>query len=183
MRYQIGICNASSETIKGFVFEDNITDLLYYTDVIDSGGGEIISTTGANVLTWKPQDIPPLQLSKACVDENNKPIYENYSQFKEFKVKVKSPIPNTPLKPADPDGYDCEVTDEFRANTVSTPVACSAVKLIESRNPLPRTGSGWAIGIIGFFAAASTFLFFRNRMLKKELELVEKITEEEYGKS
>jgi hypothetical protein len=183
LRYQIGICNASPETIKSFVFEDNITDLLYYTDVIDSGGGEIITTTGANVLTWKPQDIPPLPQSKACVDENNRPIYENYSQFKEFKVKVKSPIPNTPLKPADPNGFDCEVTDEFRGNTVSTPVACSTIKLIESRNPLPRTGSGWALGVIGFFAAASTFLFFRNRMLKKELELVEKITEEEYGKS
>jgi len=183
LRYQIGICNASGETIKNFVFEDNITDLLYYTDVVDAGGGEIISTTGANVLTWKPLDVPTLPQSKACSDENGKPIYENYTQVKEFKVKVKSPVPNTPLKAADPNGFDCEVTDEFRANRVSTPVACSTIKLIESRNPLPRTGSGWALGLIGFFAAASTFLFFRNRMLKKELELVEKLTEEEYGKS
>ena len=183
LRYQVGMCNASGEVIKGYTYQDNITDLLYYTDIVDAGGAELVKTTGANVLTWKPQDIQPLATSKACVDSNGNPIYANYTSFKEFKVKVKSPIPNDALKPADPNGYDCEVADEFNGNYVATPINCSPIKLIDARNPLPRTGSGWALAIIGFFAASSMFLFFRNRMLKKELQLVEKITEEEYGKS
>ena len=183
LRYQIGICNASGEVINNYVFEDNITDLLYYTDIVDAGGAEVIKTTGASVLVWKPQNIQPIEPSKACVDSSGKPIYANYSSFREFKVKVKSPVPNDALKAADPNGYDCEVADEFNGPYVATPIACSPIKLIDARNPLPRTGSGLALAVIGFFAASSVFLYYRNRMLKKELKLIEEITEDEYGKS
>ena len=75
------------------------------------------------------------------------------------------------------------MADEFNGQYVATPIACSPIKLIDARNPLPRTGSGLALAVIGFFAASSVFLYYRNRMLKKELKLIEEITEDEYGKS
>lgn len=183
LRYQIGVCNATSETIKGYVFKDNISDLLYYTDIVDTGGGTVKTDSGTTVLEWPAQDIPPLENGKKCVDEQGKIIPENFNTFKEFQVKVKDPVPATGTKQADPDGYDCKVTDEFEGNTVVTPINCTIPKIIETNNPLPRTGAGWALGIIGFFAASSIFLFFRNRMLKRELELASTLTEGMYGQS
>lgn len=183
LRYQIGICNASGEPIKGYIFKDNISDLLYYTDLVDTGGGTVKTDTGTTVLEWPAIDVPPLESGQKCVDGDGKIIPENFKTFKEFTVKVKDPIPATGTKQADPDGYDCKVADEFEGNFVSTPINCTIPKIIETNNPLPRTGAGWALGIIGFFAASSIFLFFRNRMLKRELELASTLTEGMYGQS
>ncbi len=183
LRYQIGICNASGETIKEYIFKDNISDLLYYTDLVDTGGGTVKTDTGTTVLEWPAIDVPPLENGQKCVDDEGKIIPENFKTFKEFTVKVKDPVPTTGTKQADPDGYDCKVTDEFEGNIVTTPINCSIPKIIETNNPLPRTGAGWALGIIGFFAASSIFLFFRNRMLKRELELASTLTEGMYGQS
>jgi len=183
LRYQIGICNASGATIKEYIFKDNISDLLYYTDLVDTGGGTVKTDTGTTVLEWPAIDVPPLESGQKCVDDEGKIIPENFKTFKEFTVKVKDPVPTTGTKQADPDGYDCKVTDEFEGNIVTTPINCSIPKIIETNNPLPRTGAGWALGIIGFFAASSIFLFFRNRMLKRELELASTLTEGMYGQS
>ncbi len=183
LRYQIGICNASGETIKDYIFKDNISDLLYYTDMVDTGGGTVKTDTGTTVLEWPAIDVLPLENGQKCVDDEGKIIPENFKTFKEFSVKVKDPVPATGTKQADPDGYDCKVTDEFEGNRVVTPINCTIPKLIETNNPLPRTGAGWALGIIGFFAASSIFLFFRNRMLKRELELTSTLTEGMYGES
>ncbi len=183
LRYQIGICNDSTSAIGGYIFKDNISDLLYYTDLVDTGGGTVKTDTGTTVLEWPAIDVPPLENGQKCVDDEGKIIPENFKTFKEFTVKVKDPVPTTGTKQADPDGYDCKVTDEFEGNIVTTPINCSIPKIIETNNPLPRTGAGWALGIIGFFAASSIFLFFRNRMLKRELELASTLTEGMYGQS
>lgn len=183
LRYQIGICNASGEPIKGYVFKDNISDILYYADMVDTGGGTVKTDTGTTVLEWPPLDVPALESGKKCVDDQGRIIPENFKTFKEFKVKIKDPVPATGTKQADPDGFDCKVTDEYQGNIVTTPINCSPIKIIETNNPLPRTGAGWALGIIGFFAASSIFLFFRNRMLKRELELASTLTEGMYGQS
>lgn len=182
LRYQIGICNASGATMKGYVFKDNISDLLYYSDLTDAGGAELTTANGGQQLVWPAMDVPALPSGQACVDANGNIKPENFKTFKEFTVTVKNPIPTTAIKAADPNGFDCKIVDDFEGNIVSTPINCTPLKIIE-QVPLPRTGGEWALAILAFFAAASVFLFFRNRMLKRELELVSTLTEGMYGQS
>jgi hypothetical protein len=182
LRYQIGICNATGAVIPGYVFQDNVSDLLYYTDLTDLGGAELVTEGGAQKLVWPPVDVPALPSGQACVDDQGNIKPENFQTFKEFVVTVKDPVPTTAAREADPSGFDCSVVDEFEGNFVSTPINCSPVKIVDNV-PLPRTGGEWALAILAFFAASSVFLFLRNRMLKRELELVSTLTEGMYGKS
>ncbi len=183
LRYQIGICNATGATIKGYIFKDNITDLLYYTDLTDANGAKLDETNGAKTLVWPAEDVPSLPSGQACVDDQGNIKPENFKTFKEFTVTVKNPVPTTAKTEADPEGFDCKIVDNFEGNFVSTPINCSPIKVIENV-PLPRTGGEWwAIGIFAFITACSIFLFLRNRQLKRELKLAETLTEGMYGQS
>lgn len=181
LRYQIGICNATGAVMKDYVFKDNISDLLYYTDITDMGGAKLVTDGGIQQLVWPATDVPALPSGQACVDDQGNIKPENFKTFKEFTVTVKNPVPTTAIKQADPNGYDCKVVDDFHGSFVSTPINCTPLKIIDTL-PLPRTGGEWwAMGILAFFAAASVFLFLRNRTLKRELELASTLTEGMYG--
>jgi hypothetical protein len=170
LKYEIGIAHFGEESLKGYVFKDDISDLLQYSDVVDLGGGSVQQINGRTVIVWPAVDIP------VSTDRNN----PNFVS-KAFTVQIKNPLPTNAQKPTDKTNYDCKMDDEFLGKLVSTPLYINPAKQVECLAvtipvlaTLPSTGSEIIpLIIIGLFAAASVYLFFRNRLLKRELELVE----------
>ncbi|MFO0862845.1 MAG: PKD domain-containing protein [Candidatus Saccharibacteria bacterium] len=183
LRYQIAVCNANGAPINQFVFEDDVTDLLYYADLADLGGATKVVTNGQTKLVWPATDIASLPNGQSCTDSSGNIIPANFSaHFKSFTVKVKDPIPTKPNVPLDPSAYDCNIQDNFHGSIVTTPIGVVPAKQVEcAAQKLPQTGAGVPIFVISFFAASSVFLFFRNRLLKRELKLVETLSDNEGG--
>lgn len=183
LRYQIAVCNASGAPVKGFVFEDNVTDILYYADLADLGGATKVTANGQTNLVWPPTDIAPLPNGQACADSSGNLITANFATaVRTFTVKIKDPIPASPGAAADSGAYDCQVQDKFHGTVVVTPIGVIPAKQLEcAAQKLPQTGAGAPIFFIAFFAASSAFLFFRNRLLKRELKLVETLSGDEGG--
>ena len=170
LKYEIGLAHFGEAPISGYIFKDDISDILDYADVIDLGGGSVQQIEGRSVIIWPAVDIP------VSSDRNNPSFVA-----KSFTVQIKDPIPTNAQKPTDKTNFDCKVDDEFNGKLVSTPLFINPAKQVECLAAsvpvlatLPSTGAGVIpIIIIGLFAAASVYLFFRNRLLKRELELVE----------
>lgn len=176
LTYTIGMSNTGATTITGFVFQDNISDILEYADLVDAGGARLEQRDGQSILIWPAVDVPP-----SPVDGN--PVFVS----KEFTVALKNPLPTIAHKPTDSTNYDYMVQDEFFGKLVKTPLYVNPAKRIEcSANivttmvsgVLPQTGSeAIPLLFIGFFAASSLYLYFRNRLLKREIELVETLSD------
>ncbi|MBI2798345.1 PKD domain-containing protein [Candidatus Saccharibacteria bacterium] len=167
LRYTIGVQNKGGDVIRGFVFDDDITDILVYADVVDPGGAQAVKQGATTKLVWAPIDIP--------VGTSSSPG----TVTKQFTVKLKDPIPFVAQKTTDlPGTNDCQLTNTFRSKVVVTPLGVDINKQIECvTKQLPQTGAGWSIVIMAMLAAASFFLLLRNRLLKRELQLVETLTE------
>lgn len=174
LTYTIGIANLGADTVKSFVFEDNVSDILQYADLVDAGGAQVVNRDNQTFLVWPAIDVP-------VSTNSNQPTYV----VKSFTVQVKDPIPTTAQKPTDGINYDCKVQDEFFGNLVITPLSINPAKQLECAvvnisGRLPQTGgAAIPIALISLFAASSVYLFFRNRLLKRELELVETLNEGE----
>ncbi len=169
LTYTLGIANIGASLVKGFVFRDDISDILEYADLVDLGGASKVVEDTRTFLVWPAVDVP------VATDPNN-PTYVT----KTFTVQAKDPLPTTPAKATDPKSYNCSMEDEFHGNIVVTPLSVNPVKRLEcSVKSLPQTGSsvGWVVFLMAFFAASSLFLLFRNRLLRRELELVETLTQ------
>lgn len=171
LTYTIGISNLGATAVQGFVFEDTISDILQYADLVDNGGATLQQKNGQTVLVWPATDIPP-------TTNSDNPIYVT----KSFTVQVKNPIPTIAHKPTDGTNYDCKLQDEFFGNLVATPLFINPAKQLECQlatlPTLPQTGSAFMpLAVIGLLAASSVYLFMRNRLLKRELELVETLSD------
>lgn len=170
LKYEIGLAHFGEEPLAGFVFKDDISDILEYADIVDLGGGAVQQIEGRSFIVWPAIDIP------VSTDRNN----PNFVS-KSFIAQIKDPIPTNAQKPTDKTNFDCKLDDEFMGRVVSTPLFINPAKQVECLaasipvlSTLPSTGAGIIpLIVIGLFAAASVYLFFRNRLLKRELELVE----------
>jgi len=168
LTYQIGILNQGSTAVKDFVFEDDITYMLEYADLVDAGGAQLVKTGPLSKLVWPAMTI--------AVANPNNPTYI----VKTFTIQVKSPLPTNAKSSTDASSYNCSIKNEFRGSIVITPLSVNPAKKLECTfipPELPQTGPGIAIAFIALFAASSLFLFFRNRLLKRELQLVETLNE------
>lgn len=176
LTYTIGMSNIGATTINGFVFRDDISDILEYANLVDPGGSRLEQRDGRSVLVWPATDIPP-------TPNDASPVFVS----REFTVQLKNPLPTTAQKPTDQTNFDCMVQDDFFGKLVKTPLYVDPAKRVECSvvaatavvsTVLPRTGSeALPLLLIGFFAACSLYLYFRNRLLKREIELVETLSD------
>lgn len=167
LTYTIGIANIGTAPIKDYVFKDDISDISLYADVIDKGGAELSVESTHVLLTWPAVDIP------VTTDPNN-PTYVT----KSFTVQVKDPVPTNAQKPTDNKNYDCQMEDQFEGNIVITPISVNPAKRLECVvAPLPQTGAAASLIVMGLLAALSVFLLLRNRLMKRELDLLETLNE------
>lgn len=151
--YTLYAKNGGKTTIKDYVFQENINDVLDYANVTDYHGGTL--KTPDNIVTWPKQDI------KAG---------ETVSQ--KITVKVKNPVPQTPVAASDPTRFDLTMTNVY-GNTITIRLPGSIGKTIESGGTavggtLPNAGAGTNIAIAAAIVIAATYFYSRSRLLAQE---------------
>jgi uncharacterized repeat protein (TIGR01451 family) len=152
--YRLSVKNTSQSTaVKGFVIKENISDILEYADVVDLHDGTI---DDKNTVSWDPVDIEPGQIAE-----------------KQITVKVKNPIPQTPVAASNPKSFDMVMTNVFYTSEVNIKLPPTVIKTTEqvTRN-LPNTGPGEAIAVSVSITMIAGYFFARSRLMAKELDIV-----------
>jgi uncharacterized repeat protein (TIGR01451 family) len=144
--------NANNLKLSG-EYGESINDILEYADLIDAGDAHFDKQT--NYLTWDAVNIPA-----------------NSQIQKSFSVKVKNPLPSTPISASDPLSYDFVIQNIY-GRTINVKLDKPATKVIEQTlNTLPNTGPGTSMLITSFAAIIIGYFFYRNKLLSKELEMI-----------
>ena len=152
IEYTLTTTNVGKLTIKDYVVNEGISDVLDYADVVDLHGG----TKGAyEIVSWPKEDIKASQ-----------------SSVHKITVKVKDVLPQTPASSSDPEHYNMVMTNVY-GNAVTINLPPSIVKQTEiAVTTLPNTGPGTSL-VIGFSLAMFIGYFFaRSRLLANELDVV-----------
>lgn len=157
LRYTLTITNAGDGVAKNLAltgeYGESINDVLEYSDLTDKGDATFDPTT--NYLTWSAVTIQPGQ-----------------TITKTFSVKVKDPLPATPISASDPLSYDFVMHNKY-GRVVSVKLDKPATKVVEqAATTLPNTGPSSSMMVTVFTVIIIGYFFFRSRLLARELELV-----------
>jgi hypothetical protein len=151
--YTLSVKNKGKQTVRDFVIEENMTDVLEYANIVSLDGGKI---DDQNVVRWPKEDI-----SAGAVLQ------------RKITVRIKNPIPQTPVSASDRGSFDLVMTNVFYGSSVNIKLPPSVTKITENVvQQLPNTGPGTTL-FAGF--ALTTFVsyfFARTRLLGKELDIV-----------
>lgn len=150
IKYQLTTKNVGGSA-SSYVVVEHIADILEYADVSDASG----ATLQDGVLTWPAQTIVPGQVLAT-----------------NFTVKIKDPIPATPVGTSDKNSFDLRL-DNVYGNAVQITLAPPIPKQLEAAaTTLPATGAPVATLIVLLVSAVSLFFYFRNRQLIAEVKLL-----------
>lgn len=151
--YRLSAKNTGAQAVRGFMMDEDLTDVLEYAEIVDLDGGEIDDT---NLVTWTQEDIAAGETLQ-----------------KSITVKVKTPVPQTPASASDPTSYDLVMNNVFYGNAINIELPTGVAKTTEVLvKTLPSTGPGTTV-IIGFTVTAGAAYFFaRTRLMAKELAVV-----------
>jgi hypothetical protein len=150
IRYSLTTKNIGGTT-DGYTVVEHVEDILEYADITDLGG----ATIKDGVMTWPETPIAP---GKAIL--------------KTFTVKVKNPIPATPVGRSDKFSYDLRM-DNIYGNEVHINLEVPLAKQVEGASTnLPDTGAPTATLIVLAVSALTLFFYFRNRQLMAEIRLL-----------
>lgn len=149
--YTLSAQNSGKADVKGFVFEENLSDVLDYADVTDLHGGTM---SAESVVTW------PAETIKAGKTASH-----------QITVKVKDPVPQTPAAPGDPNHFDLVMTNVY-GDTVNIKLPGSPEKSIETAAAtLPNTGPGTSLMIAAAIVIIAGYFYGRARLLAEESSL------------
>lgn len=153
IRYTLMTENDGTATKTGFRIREDIGDIVQYADIVDLDGGEL-SQDGFAV-QWPLIDLKPgTRLQKTLT------------------VKIKSPVPSTPVSASDPLSFDLKMENAY-GNNVTVRLPASTGKQVEGAvSNLPNTGAGLNVLISTLFIMVITYFYFRNRLISKELDLI-----------
>jgi uncharacterized repeat protein (TIGR01451 family) len=151
--YTLTTKNTGNQDVRDFVVEENMSDVLDYADIQDLHGGEIDSQ---KMVHWPKETIPA-----------------GATLSKQITVRVKDPIPQTPVSASDPASFDLIMNNVYFGSTINIELPPSVAKSVElGTQTLVKTGPGTTL-VVGFFAAAVVGYFLaRVRLIGKELEIV-----------
>lgn len=151
--YTLAAKNTSKDTtVKKFVVEESIADVLEYADVVDLHGGTM---DDKKIVRWPALDIKAGQTIE-----------------KQFTVRVKNPLPQTPTSVSNPGSFDMTMTNVY-GNTVIVKLPPSITKTTEQvSTSLPNTGPGETLAVGVGITSIVGYFFARSRLMVKELELV-----------
>ena len=159
LTYSLTITNkgsvaANDVALKGEYAED-VRDILEYASILSLGDGTLNDSTAK--ITWPAVTIQPGQ-----------------TITKTFSVKVKDPLPATPVSISNPLSYDFEMHNKYgRLVIVKLPKPAS--KAIEQTvSQLPNTGPSTTVMIGVFLVVIVAYFYYRNRLIAKELSIIQK---------
>ncbi len=152
--YKLTIINNGKATVTKYLIQENISDVLDYSDVTDLHGGKIDKNDN---VSWPLIDIG----SKKTIE-------------KHITVRIKSPIPATPTSTSDRGHFDMVMTNVY-GDTVNINLPPEITKTTEQIvTTLPNTGPGTSI-VVGFVLTSIVGYFFaRSRLMSKELYAIKK---------
>lgn len=137
----------------GGEYSENIADILEYSDLVDKG--DAIFNESTQVLSWGKVTIPAGQKVE-----------------KVFTVRVKNPLPATPISASNPLSFDFVMTNKY-GREVSVKLDKPASKNVEiATTSLPNTGPGMGMTISVISTMVVAFFFYRSRLMGRELEVV-----------
>ena len=151
--YTLSAKNTGQATVKNFVIQENISDVLDYANVQDLNGSALNNTL--DELSWPGTDIAPGQTIS-----------------KTFTVKVKNPIPNTPQSTTDPMHFDHMMTNVY-GNTVNIKLPQTLGSTVQTAQAtLPNTGPGESLFVAGIIVILAGYFWSRSRLLAMEAIIV-----------
>lgn len=151
--YKLSVKNTGLVTVRDFVVEENMNDVLEYARITDLHGGNIDSN---GVVSWPAIDITPGQTIDRLIT-----------------VKVKNPIPQTPASASDPGSFDLMMTNVFYGKSVNIKLPPNIIKITERTvTTLPQTGPGESIAVGFVLITIMGYFFARSRLMATELSIV-----------
>lgn len=161
LEYHLGVKNVGTTT-GAYSIDDNLSDVLEYADLVDTGGGTLVQqgpsipVENINHITWPAVTLKPGESIEKIVS-----------------VQVKSTIPATPQGLGNPESYNCRMVNDFAGNSTTVNVDCPAPKVVEQViTELPHTGASENMLFAGGLMAIVAYFYARSRQLKKEVRLI-----------
>lgn len=162
LRYTLTTRNTGQQAYQQFRFEQDLTDVFEYADLVDAGGGQLEVSSGLKlpsnqkVLTWEALDIPAQQLAT-----------------RSFMVRIKQPLPTLPVGMFEPKSYDLRLESYFGSNRVDVYVAPPITKQLEALSRGLPTPPNWIVltGLISF-TLGLIVIWLRTRLMRRELAIM-----------
>jgi uncharacterized repeat protein (TIGR01451 family) len=149
--YTLYAKNNGKAMVKNYLFEENLDDVLVYADTTDLHGGTM---DNSHKVAWPATFIDPGKTVTV-----------------QITVKVKNPVPQTPVTQNDPNHFDLIMTNVY-GNTVNIHLPGSPQKTVEAAAAtLPNTGPGTSLFIGSVIVVIGGYFYGRTRLLAKESNL------------
>ncbi len=150
--YTLSVTNSGKVTIPKFVIKENMNDVLEYANITNLNGGQLDKD---NQIFWPALDIKPGQIVQ-----------------KQIGIKVKNPVPSTPVSTSNPGSFNLLMTNVYGNDSVNIKLPGSIVKTVEQTTSLPNTGPGENL-IFGFILTFGIAYFYaRTKLFASELDIV-----------
>jgi len=161
LEYRLTVKNIG-KTTGVYTIQDNLSDVLEYADLIDTGGGILAKKDAStpiekvDTISWPSTEIKPGATIEKIVS-----------------VQIKSSIPATPQGLSNVESYNCRMVNNFAGNQTTINVECPAPKEVEQVvSELPHTGTTENMIFAGIALAVVTYFYARSRQMKKEVRLI-----------
>jgi uncharacterized repeat protein (TIGR01451 family) len=146
--YTLSAENTGKADIDKYTFQESLGDVLDYADVVDLHGGNMDKN---NIVSW------PVEKIKAGNIAGH-----------QITVKVKNPIPSTPVGTSNTAQFDLIMTNTY-GDTINIKVPAPPIKAIQAAaTNLPNTGPGATIILAASVVMISGYFYGRARLLAKE---------------
>lgn len=154
IRYSISINNNGLNETK-YIIEDNLSDILEYSEILDNGGGSLDPKT--KTIRWDEVLLPPQGM-----------------RTRTYTVRILNSIPAIAQGKSNSTSYDCIMTNTF-GNSINTKIECPIIKSVEAvASELPTTGPGDNIIFSCVIIFLATYFFARSSLLEKEIQIIRK---------
>ncbi len=154
IQYTLSVTNSASATANNVIIQDDLTDVLDYSRLLNTNGANPINTT-TSTLSWPAVNIPA-----------------GSTVAKTFTVQILNPIPTTLPSPSNPTYFNHTLTNTY-GNTIVIHLPITAVLAsAQVSQALPNTGPGSDLLIAGAVMIFVGYFFARARLLAKEAVLV-----------
>ncbi len=149
--YTLSVTNSGKVTVPKFVIKEDLNDILEYANITDLHGGQLDKD---NQIFWPATDIKPGQTVQ-----------------KQISIKVKKPIPSTPVSTSNPGSFNLLMTNVY-GDSVNIKLPGGIIKTVEQTTTLPNTGPGENL-VIGFLLTFVVAYFYaRTKLFATELDIV-----------
>lgn len=159
LNYSLFISNEGNATEQNLEltgeYAEDISDILEYSDVVDLGDGVLNKSTGK--ISWAAVTIEPGQ-----------------TIAKYFSVKVKDPLPKTPVSISNPLSYDFSMHNEYGRTVVVNLKKPASKQVEEAVTVLPNTGPAATVLMMSALVVIVSYFYYRSRLLSKELAIIQK---------